>query len=271
MTSEVLMIFPDRTLAMRLENTLAQDLLGYVMAFNQLFPDYGASYLKIGGGIAIYTGSQFINSAIGLGFDTPISHANMETLEAYFRENRVDSKIDICPFTDSNFLNLLNERHYHLSHFRTAYIHPLDAILPPPTINPDIIVKPITATENDIWVQTVMDMSPDDHSKNTQLAQAVTHRQDTICFLARIAGEPVGASALSIRDGIATFYFTATRQAYRKCGVQTAMIQTRLAYAKSQGCEIAFSTTIPGNHSMRNVMRAGFRVAYVRCTMVKEL
>ena len=49
------------------------------------------------------------------------------------------------------------------------------------------------------------------------------------------------------------------------------MIQARLAYAQSQGCEMAFATTIPGNHSMRNVMRAGFRVVYVRCTMVKEL
>ena len=263
------MIFPDKSLATRLENNLAQDMLEYVIAFNHLFPDYGATYREIGGGIAIYTG-QFIHSAIGLGLNSPISNADMETLEAYFRANQVASEIEICPFTDASFLRLLNERHYHLTDFTTAYIHPLYTIQPPPKLNPDIIVEPITNTEKDLWVQTVIDVSPDDHATDSRLAQAVTHRAHTTCFLAKLDGEPVGASALSIRDSVATFYFTATRQAYRNQGVQTAMIQARLDYAKAQDCEMAFATSIPGNHSMRNVMRAGFRVAYVRCTMVKN-
>ena len=265
------MIFPDKALAIRLENNLAQDMLEYVTTFNQLFPDYNATYREIGGGIAICTGSQFINSAIGMGLNAPVTESDLDTLEAYFRSNQVASAIEICPFTNPNFLKLLNERHYHMSNFTTAYIHPLDTIEPPPTLNPNIIVELITDTEKDLWVQTVIDVSPDDYATDSRLAQAVTHREHTSCFLAKLDGVPVGASALSIRDGVGTFYFTATRQAYRNRGIQGAMIQARLAYAQAQGCEIAFATTIPGNHSMRNVMRAGFHVVYNRSTMIKVL
>jgi hypothetical protein len=271
MTDGEAMIFPDRALAIRLEKSLSHDMLEYVQSFNQLFPDYDATYKEIGDGIAICTGAQFINSAIGIGLDPRVSNADVEALEAYFRTNQVASEIEICPFTDPDFLNVLNDRHYRLTDFTTAYIHPLDKIQPPPNMTPDIVVDPINSTQNEIWVQTVMDISPHDETIDTRLAQAVTHREHTTCFIARHNGNAVGASALSIRDGIATFYFTATRQAYRSLGVQTAMIQARLAYTQVQGCELAFATTIPGNHSMRNVMRAGFRVAYVRCVMQKEL
>lgn len=271
MTDGDTMLFPDKILATRLEKSLAHDMLGYVQSFNQLFPDYDATYKEIGDGVAICTGSQFINSAIGIGLDTRVSNADVEALEAYFRTNQIASEIEICPFTDPDFLNLLNDRHYRLSDFTTAYIHPLDKIQSPPNVNPDIVVDPINSTQNDIWVQTVMDISPHDETTDTRLAQTVTHREHTTCFIARLDGKAVGASALSIRDGLATFYFTATRQAYRNLGVQTAMIQARLAYAQAQGCEMAFATTIPGNHSMRNIMRAGFSIAYVRCTMHKEL
>lgn len=267
----VRMIFPDKALATRLENNLAQDMLEYVQAFNYLFPDYDATAQKIGGGIAICTGSQFINSAIGLGLDTPVSNSDMAALEAYFQGNQVDSEVEICPFTDALFLNLLNDRHYHLTAFTTAYIHPLEKIQPPPNLNRDIMVEPITDDQKELWVQTVMDISADDKTQDRRLAQAVTHRAHTTCFLAQLDGTAIGASALSIRDGVATCYFTATRPAYRQRGVQTAMLQARLAYAQAQNCELAFATTIPGNHSMRNVMRAGFHVAYVRCTMVKAL
>jgi GNAT superfamily N-acetyltransferase len=265
------MIFPDKALATRLESSLVQFWLEGVQSFNQLFPDYDATYQDIGGGIAVCTGSQFINTAVGIGLDIPVSNADIDKLEAYFKAHNVPSHIDICSFTDIAFCNLLNERHYYLTDFITAYIHPLDKTQPLPNVNPDIIVEPINSTQNDIWMQTLMDISPHDETTDTRLAQTVTHREHTTCFLAWLDGKAVGASALSIRDGVAFFYSMATRQAYRNLGVQTAMIQTRLAYAQVQGCEMAFAATIPGDHSMRNLMRAGFSIAYVRCTMQKDL
>ena len=265
------MIFPDKALATKLEKSLAQDMLSYVHAFNKLFPDIGATFVEAGGGIAIYTGDKFINTAIGMGLETPVSIAEFEELEDFFRSHQVSSHIEICPFTDVTLLHHLNRRNYHLMGFTTAYIHPLDKSLQePPKLNRNIVVEPIDDSDKDVWVDTVMDVESGDKAIDVRLAQAVTYRQNTICFLARLDGKPVGASALSIRDGIGTFYFTATRGAYRNFGVQTAMIQARLAYAQEAGCEMAFATTNPGNQSMRNVMRAGFQVAYVRCMYGKR-
>lgn len=264
------MIFPDKSLATRLENSLAQDMKGYIVALQKLSHDYTADDLAVGGGVAICMGSEFINTAVGLGLDQSVSPAELDKLEAFFHRYDVPSHIEICPFTDPEFIHLLNARAYHLKSFVTAYVYPLDSPLStPPNLNPEIIVEPIPPDEKQIWIQTVMDISPDDKERDTRLAQAVTIREHTTCFLAKLNDEPIGASALSIRDGIGTFYFTATRNAYRNQGVQSAMIQARLKYAQAQGCEMAFATTIPGNNSMRNVMRAGFEVAYVRCMMQK--
>lgn len=43
----------------------------------------------------------------------------------------------------------------------------------------------------------------------------------------------------------------------------------RLARARELGCEVAYSVTLPGTASRRNMERAGFRVAYPKVLMVK--
>ena len=199
--------------------------------------------------------------------DTHVTAAHLDQLESLFHEYDIPPYIEITPFTDAEFLHLMAMQNYHVRAFTTAYFHPLDTI---PATPSDIVVLPIVDAQRNIWIETVMDITADDTATSTHLATSVTYRPHTTCFLAYLDDVPVGASALSIRDNIATFYFTATRQAYRNRGVQAAMIAARLHYAKDHDCEMAFATTIPGNNSMRNIIRAGFHVAYSRCMMQKE-
>lgn len=258
------MIFPDQALATRFEHHLAQDMQGYVHAFQQLFPDHPADDLTIAGGVAICMGADYLNIAVGIGIGESVTLDDVDQLESFFKSHQTPVKIEVCAFTDDTLLHHLNERGYHLVDFTTAYTHSLDTI---PDTDSEIVVKPINASQHDIWVRTVNDIAPNDDTSDTRLAQAVTHRANTTCFLATIDGVPVGASALSIRNEIAIMYFTATRQAYRGQGIQTAMIQARLHYAKAHGCKMVLATTNPGVQSMRNLMRAGFQVAYTRCMM----
>jgi len=260
------MIFPDKSLAIRFEHHLALDMQGYVRAFQQIFPDFETDELSIGGGVAICMGKNYLNTAVGIGISDAVTAGDIDQLEAFFQSHQTPVQIETCAFTDKSLLDQLNQRGYHVADFTTAYTHDLQDI---PTTTSEIIVTPIDDSQRDLWVRTVIDIASDDHSTDTRLAQAVTHRDKTVCFLATLEDVPVGASALSLRDEVAIFYFTATRQAYRNRGVQTAMIQARLAYAKSQGCEMVFATTNPGVQSMRNLMRAGFRVAYTRFEMEK--
>jgi len=264
------MIFPDKVLVGRLEKNLALDMKAYVQSFNRLFPDYDAVCEEVCGGIAIYTGEQFINTTIGLGLDDAASITDLKKIETFFSIRGLSTHIEICSLTDENFIKLLKESNYRLTEFNTAYTCLLENRVAKKIDINNISVEIVDDANRDMWVQTVMDIYPRDSMTDTRLAQVASNRELTTCFLAQMNGEAVGASALSIRDGIATLYFTATRYAYRNQGVQTAMIWARLNYAQARGCEIAFSTTDPGNNSMRNLMRAGFQVAYVRCEMKKD-
>ncbi|GEM_PF-2812259 len=262
------MIFPDKSLATRFEHHLAQDMYEYVQVFQALFPDVKADSIAIGNGVALFLGFSFLNTSAGIGIGQPISSKDIDQLEAFFRDRDIPAQIELCAFADETLITELNQRGYQFGQFSTAYTHNLQNI---PTNQSDIVVKPIEDSQKDTWARTVNDIDEDDTTTDIRLAQAVTHRANTTCFLATLDGVPVGASALSLRDDTAICYFTSTRQQYRNRGVQTAMLQVRLAYAKSQGCEMVLATSNPGVQSMRNLMRVGFQVAYTRFKMLKDV
>lgn len=84
------------------------------------------------------------------------------------------------------------------------------------------------------------------------------------CFLARIGGEIAGGATLSMRDGVAGLFGSSTLPAFRRRGVQTALLRERLKRAANAGCDLAACLTQPGSGSQRNVMREKFTVLYTR-------
>jgi GNAT superfamily N-acetyltransferase len=62
----------------------------------------------------------------------------------------------------------------------------------------------------------------------------------------------------------------ATLPAFRRRGVQSALLHARLAQARQAGCDLAVVTTQPGSKSQENVQRAGFELLYVRAVLVRD-
>ena len=58
--------------------------------------------------------------------------------------------------------------------------------------------------------------------------------------------------------------------AFRRCGVQTALLRHRLLEARERGCTLAVVTTQPGSTSQANVQRRGFTVLYTRAILVRS-
>jgi GNAT superfamily N-acetyltransferase len=58
---------------------------------------------------------------------------------------------------------------------------------------------------------------------------------------------------------------------FRGRGLQTALLRARMAAAAAAGCEYAVVVTQGGSTSQRNCERLGFRVAYSKVTVVKDL
>jgi ribosomal protein S18 acetylase RimI-like enzyme len=89
-------------------------------------------------------------------------------------------------------------------------------------------------------------------------------------YVARIDGRMVGAASMRIDGPIAQLCGAATLGEYRRRGVQTALLERRLADAKDAGCTIAVLTTQPGSKSQANSQRRGFAVLYTRAVLVRH-
>lgn len=89
------------------------------------------------------------------------------------------------------------------------------------------------------------------------------------CYEARIDGEPQGSAAMFINDGVAEFGMAATLEFARGRGCQTALLRRRIDDAIAAGCHTLFvetgeRTADRPSASYRNILRAGFKEAYIR-------
>ncbi|HEU5100722.1 MAG TPA: GNAT family N-acetyltransferase, partial [Roseiflexaceae bacterium] len=89
-----------------------------------------------------------------------------------------------------------------------------------------------------------------------------------ICFFAWLDGQPAGGGGMYVHERVAELGGASTRPAFRRRGVQRALIDARLRAAYEQGCDLAMVITSPGTDSQRNVERAGFRLAYTKVIAV---
>lgn len=88
-------------------------------------------------------------------------------------------------------------------------------------------------------------------------------------YLSFDGDRPLGGAALYVIDGIGWFDWAATRPEARGRGSQQALLARRIADARELGCRLLCATTgeaVPGDpqHSYHNLLKAGFREAYLR-------
>jgi ribosomal protein S18 acetylase RimI-like enzyme len=88
-------------------------------------------------------------------------------------------------------------------------------------------------------------------------------------YFARIGQQVAGVATVRFDGGLAQLCGAATLPAFRRRGVQTALLRRRLADAYEAGCELALLTTQPGSKSQENGHRQGFELLYSRALLVK--
>jgi GNAT superfamily N-acetyltransferase len=89
-------------------------------------------------------------------------------------------------------------------------------------------------------------------------------RDQSVCFLAELDGEPGAAGVLSLHEGVALFGGAATVPEMRRRGLQAALLDARMHYAFKHECDLAMMVAEAGSQSQRNAQRAGFQIAYTR-------
>jgi Acetyltransferase (GNAT) domain len=138
----------------------------------------------------------------------------------------------------------------------------------PPTIISDFAIEEIDASRPGDFAKPVaagFGMPP---TFQAWLA-ALPGRSGWRTYVAYDGPTPVAGAALYCRDGTGWLGLGATDRAYRQRGAHGALMTRRIADAVAAGCELIATETgvpLPGepSPSYANMLRCGFKVAYVR-------
>ena len=274
-------MFASTALAVRIEAAearLTASIGEYLIAAR---PELGVALARLGGGVAVYAGpASPMNKLIGVGLGDPPSDDELAAIERTFRERQEPLQAEVSALASPAFVARLSARGYQLKGFENVHGRPLSAVEGVHRQSP-IAITLMRPEERDQWVHASITSFLDGDTEGAQ-ADVLPPREDFEGPLrdmlevpgfqrscAWIGGHLVGTATLRIDDGLAQLCGAATLPPWRRRGVQTALLQRRLADAASAGCDLALMTTSPGTKSQENGIRQGFALLYVRALMVK--
>lgn len=262
-------VFSDLDLSRRLERAEAHANAMFVEARARTSPLSGACWIEVAGAYAMYDGAGSpVTQTFGLGlFETP-SAADLEELERFFLVRGAPVFHEVSPLADLSLVALLNERGFRPVELTSVMYRPLAAVGDGEFRENDrICVRPIEKHEGDVWARTTArgwSEFPELNDFLLELAPLATERRDSVSFLAMLDSEPIATGVLCLGGGVALLGGACTVPEARKQGAQSALLASRLRYAKEQGCDVAMVCTQPGSASQRNAERNGFGIAYTR-------
>src|SRR5690348_2850253 len=113
-------IFSDLALARRIEAAEAENARG-------CSGGPGGPVLEVAGGCAIFAGVDSpLTQAVGLGLNGPVSDAEIDAVEAFFRSRGARVSLDISPLANPGFLSALADRGYRVAEFNNVLVKRLE-------------------------------------------------------------------------------------------------------------------------------------------------
>ncbi|WP_396921787.1 GNAT family N-acetyltransferase [Mycolicibacterium sp.] len=247
-----------------------------IVAATEAARDRGAPGLvtAVAGGFACFAedGSP-MNKVVGLGFASAPDAAELDAIE---RMNAA-TQVELSNLADPGLGELLTRRGYRLAGFENVLGRPV-AGDEQPQLPAGVEVR--RADDVTAWVDVVVDgfAHPDGEGvpSHEEFPRDVIERAErdfekagATPYVALCEGNVAGGGSVRFTDGVAQLTGAATAPAYRRRGVQSALLSVRLADAAAAGCDIAVVTTAPGSKSQQNVQRRGFQLLYTRAILVK--
>ena len=224
----------------------------------------GGRSLSVGGGFAHFRGEAHpLNQALGL--VEPMTVAELTAVEAFLGSPTV---LELSPATDPSLWLLLASRGYRLHQFQQLWVRPLASIEEPVSSNR---IRLAGSAEADLYNRVVCAgfMERDDWRDLDPPFRVSLDVADAWGFLAFVAGEPAGGGMLGIVDGVALLSGDGVLPRFRGQGLQKALIQARLSFAKARGCDLACASTAPGTASQSSYVSCGFQAAYPKVEMAR--
>jgi hypothetical protein len=262
-------------LARRVELAEAQAAVECAEALGRFRPASGAAVRRVAGGFAVYCGKDSpITQAVGMGLDGPVSAEEFDRLEEFYRSRGEPVRVETSPLADVSFVEQFGQRGYRVAEFSNVMarqVSPDETCPQPPE---GVAIEKIGKDQIDVWTETVAQGFAETYPVSQELLEVMklfAFGPKTECYLARVDGKIAGGGTLALHDGVAGLFGASTLPVARKRGVQTALLQRRLARASQAGSDLAVSIAQPGSISQRNIVQQGFRVLYTRVKFEKKM
>jgi hypothetical protein len=261
------MRFSDLSLSKRLERAEGHACSEYAEARRRLYPDSGAAWIECAGAYAVFDGVDSpLTQSFGLGIFEELSPASLDVIEHFFLDRAAPVHHEVSPFAGIAALDLLCKRNYRpieISNVLYSSVEQPTGECPGP-----ITVRVIGPEEAHLWTDVSARGWAHEHPELLdfllQLGAISAARQQSLCFLAEVDGEPGAAGVLCLHEKVALFGGASTVPGLRRRGLQTALLLERMRYAFDHGCDLAMMVALPGSDSQRNAERKGFQIAYTR-------
>jgi len=271
------MLFASASVAKRIERAEASLIEDFGRAAARRLGHSQVFIGTIAGGTAVAAGANAPFSKVtGLGFEA-LEEATLEALERTFAERATPVRVELTSLANPD---VGAQRGYVLQGFENVLAKSLPAGEPHVTA---ISVSRILESESAQWVDVLATSfaqpdtfdgpavnEPVDREALDAIFGQISELSGFVSYIGRRNSDVAGAAGMRIADGVAQLCGAATLPTHRRHGVQTALLQYRLADAARAGCDIAVVTTQPGSVSQQNVQRQGFELLYSRAILIKS-
>jgi ribosomal protein S18 acetylase RimI-like enzyme len=270
------MQFVDKALARRLESCEEMPQVQFARVFQKTRRDIGAAEEEICGGHMIFAGlGSPIGRATGVGFDRAITVEDVDRIEAFYRKRKAPAQVDLTPLHGPEVFEMFKERGYSIAELNNVLFRKLERGETFPTPLESCAIRRSFPEEAEATGEIVEraffpDGAPEQYRR---LMNPFYQMENALAFIATVDGRPVacGTGLVIHEHGIFALAGAGTLAEYRGRGLQTALLRARMAAAVEAGCEYAAVVTQGGTISQRNAERLGFRVAYSKVTVIKQL
>jgi len=255
----------------RIESSSARVTMATAAAFANRAAGAAARAVAFAGGtLAAFGPGRYVNRAVGVSLDD-LDDDQLDELEAFFTAAGVPPSLEVASWAPATLLARLATRGYTISWFRNVYVATLDDRLPPH--HPAMTVDEVTDDTLEEWLGVLRVgnelTTPDEATISDEWARASRAVTGTTDYLAHLDGVAAGCGSIIPESGLGWIGGATTVPAYRRRGVQGALIRRRMTAAYESGCDLAVITAVPSGDSARNVARLGFTLAYCQAVLTK--
>lgn len=232
-----------------------------------------------GGGVLCRgTPGTWVNVGVGMGLAGPVPERVVDELVEWFASHGAEPRVELCPVAHQSLVDALAARSFVVSLFENVFYRELspgqrtEALHPLP---PGIAIEPVDPTDDRTikeCAHAVVSGFAGDRVPTTaefELWEGCMRHPRTFSFAARAGDKVVGGGSVEVLGGAAALFGLSVLPAFRRQGIQQALIAARLDHAAGRGVACATISARPGVATERNARRMGFALGYSKVIVTR--